>query len=462
MASGRRALLVNLALGLGTFLTLFEVTAVVVAMPAVTNDVGFGIAGMAWMIDAYSLAFTATLMASGALADRFGCRRCLLSGNAVFLVASLLCGSASAAPMLLAARAMQGIGAAFMTTGATSLLAHAFPDIRQRSRAFGINGVISGIAMALGPTMGGALAAWLGWRWIFFSNIPFCVALALAVPRLVTETNVSAGRKIDPAGIALLTVSLGLFVDALLMHRGAVGITGACLVLGVAATCLFSSRQRRHPHPVFDPRVFGTTLMAGAGVLIVALQFGYWAPLVYLPLFLGVALHLSLDMAGTTLLAATLPMLLVPLIGGHLALRWGWRSLFILAFALIAIGDALIVAAALSGGMSVRLAAAITGMAMAGSGAALANPQMSGMVLAHVPPSQSGMASAATMVARQAGFVISIAILGAILGIAGSAHGFAKPFALSTAMAVLGILAAALLLPLNPGRTPENPFPRKS
>ena len=314
--------MINLALGLATFLTLFDVTAVVVAMPAIAKDLGFGVAGLAWVIDAYSLAFTAALAASGALADRFGRRRCLLAGNAVFLLASLACGGAGSGPLLLAARVVQGLGAAFMTTGATALLADAFADLGQRTRAFGINGVISGVAMASGPTLGGLLAAWLGWRWVFYANVPLCLALALAVPRLVAETkNHSAGRRIDPVGIALLAVSLGLVVDALLRRDGSMPVRAACLAGGVTAAGLFGWQQRRHPQPLFDPRVFATPVVAGVGALIVALQFGYWAVLVYLPLFLGTALHLGMDRAGMALLAATLPMLLVPLVGGRFALR---------------------------------------------------------------------------------------------------------------------------------------------
>ena len=178
-----------MALGLSTFLILFDVTAVVVAMPAVAKDIGLGVSGLAWVIDAYSLTFTGALLASGALADRFGRRRCMLAGNAVFLVASVACGLASTEPTLLAARIIQGIGAAFMATGGTALVATAFPDIGQRARAFGLIGVISGAAMALGPTLGGFLASWFGWRWIFFANIPFCLALTLAVPLLVAETH---------------------------------------------------------------------------------------------------------------------------------------------------------------------------------------------------------------------------------------------------------------------------------
>src|SRR5947208_13825953 len=160
-----------------------------VAMPAIAKDVGLGVAGLAWVIDAYSLAFTGALLASGALADRFGRRRSMLIGNAVFLVASIACGLATDGPMLLASRVVQGVGAAFMVTGATALIAGAFPNLGQRARAFGMIGVISGVAMALGPTLGGLLASLFGWRWIFYANIPFCLLLALAVPRWVAEAN---------------------------------------------------------------------------------------------------------------------------------------------------------------------------------------------------------------------------------------------------------------------------------
>src|SRR5258707_3155799 len=125
----RRSVLMTLALGLSTFLILFDVTAVVVAMPAIAKDVGLGVAGLAWIIDAYSLAFTGALLASGALADRFGRRRCMLVGNAVFLVASLACAMALSEPMLLAARAAQGVGAAFMPTGGAVPWAIPFPAI---------------------------------------------------------------------------------------------------------------------------------------------------------------------------------------------------------------------------------------------------------------------------------------------------------------------------------------------
>lgn len=429
------------------FLILFDVTAVVVAMPAIAKDVGLDVSGLAWVIDAYSLAFTCALLASGALADRFGRRRCMLAGNAVFLVASVACGLASSESMLLAMRVVQGAGAAFVATGGTALVASAFPNVAQRARAFGVMGVISGVAMALGPTLGGFLAACLGWRWIFFANIPFCLALALAVPLLVAESNERGERRLDPVGTALLTISLGLAIDALLRREASVVLRFACLVGGAVTAVLFIWQQWRSPRPVLDPRVFATSIMAGVVALLTAVQFGYWAVLVYLPLFLSAAIHISMEWAGTALLAATLPMLLVPLIGGRLAVHWGWRRLFTIAFGLVAIGDGCLVIAALSEVPEMRLTTAISGMTIMGIGAALANPQLSRVVLALAPPTQAGMASAVTFIVRQAGFAVSIATLGLTLRAIDTAAQFVQPFALAAVVALLGMTAAHVLLP---------------
>ena len=443
----RHAFLVTLALGTSSFLTLFDVTAVVIAMPAIAKDLGFGVAGFAWIIDAYSLAFTGALLAAGALADRFGRRRSMLGGNAVFLIASIGCGLASNGPVLFAARVLQGAGAAFMVTGALALVATAFPGAGQRARAFGVLGVISGVAMALGPTLGSFLASWFGWRWIFLANIPFCIALALAVPRLVAENRDPEGRPLDPVGVALLTMSLGLAIDTLLRHDASAVTRAACLVGSATGAVLFAWQQWRSPRPLLDPRVFATSAMAGVGALLTAIQFGYWGMLVYLPLFLNAGLGMSLEFAGVALLAATLPMLLVPPIGGRLATQHGWRLFFTIAFAVMLLGDASLAISALSETPSTRFVATAIGMLAIGIGAALANPQLSGLAIALAPRAQAGMAAAVMMIVRQGGFAISIAILGAVLGTASDAAAFGRPFTLAALAALLGIATTLALLP---------------
>lgn len=440
-------LLITLSLGLSTFLALFDVTAVVVALPGIAKDLEFSVTGVAWVIDAYSLAFTGALLLSGTLADRFGRRRALLAGNLLFLVASICCGRASSGAWLIAARAFQGIGAAFLVTGASSLVASTFPDRKERSKAFGTLGVISGIAMALGPTLGGFLASRLGWPWIFYANAPFCISLALAVPCLVGEARDPAGRPIDAWGAMLLPLALCLAVAALLQRDASATVRGVCFVGSAVVASLFFVQQRRNQQPVLDPRVFGSTAMIGVGALLLALQFGYWAVLVYLPLFMRVALNVSMEVAGATLLAATLPMLLVPPFGSRLLTYWGWRRYFGIAFGIMTLGDVLLIVGATTADMQTRSIGTFSGMLTIGVAAALINPQTSSITMALVPPTHTGVAAAAVMVVRQAGFVISIAALGAVLSTTSVAVAFALPWAIAAILAFTGAVAAMALLP---------------
>ena len=194
----------------------------------------------------------------------------------------------------------------------------------------------------------------------------------------------------------------------LLRRDASLAVRAGCLVASAAAALVFVLQQWRRPRPVLDPRVFATSAMAGVGALLTAIQFGYWAVLVYLPLFLSAGLLVSIEVAGVALLAATLPMLLVPLLGGRFVTRWGWRRfLFIVAFGILAIGDLFLAFAALSASHAVRLAATIAGMLAIGVGAALAKcTQMGNVVLALAPPAQARQRPlAVTMIrAPKAGF----------------------------------------------------------
>jgi predicted MFS family arabinose efflux permease len=267
------------------------------------------------------------------------------------------------------------------------------------------------------------------------------------MPRFVAETNNANRRPLDPLGIALLTISLGLAIDTLLRRDASLPVRAFDLATSATAALLFVLQQWRSSSPVLDPKVFATSTMIGAGALLTSIQFGYWAVLVYLPLFLSAGLFLSMEVAGVALLAATLPMLLLPLIGGRFVTQWGWRRFFIVAFGVITMADVLLVFAALSANPAMRLAATIGGMLTIGAGAALANPQLSNVVLALAPPTQAGMTSAVTMIVRQAGFSISIAALGATLQTTDVATAFAAPFVLSACGGLAAIVVALVLLP---------------
>lgn len=432
-------------LGLAIFLTQFDVTSVVVAMPDIGTDLGIRSVAMAWIIDAYSIAFTATLLVAGALADRFGRRRSLLIGNAWFLLASLGCGLAWDSQTFLASRALQGGGAAFLVTGAISSIATAFPDAAVRARAFGLVGVISGIAMALGPSLGGAISTWLGWRWIFLVNLPVCVLVALAVPHFVPESCDDRRKPLDWPGVLMLTLALGLVIEALLQARGSLTRLVSGLAIGVGLLVLFAARQRRQQQPMLDPAVFASRSMMGIAALIAAVSIGYWAVLVYLPLFLSTAFGWSLQEAGMGLLAATLPMLVIPSFSGRMASRHGWRWLFAIALTTMAIGGMALGLAAMAMQTMSAIVWTIVGMLILGTGAALANPQLSGAVVALAPPEASGMASAIAVIARQGGFAVGVAALGGLLPSGGGAAGFVWIFCLAAAASACGVLACILL-----------------
>ncbi len=435
------------ALGIAGFLANFDVTSVVVALPAIARELGLGTAGYAWIVDAYSLAFTGSLLIAGALTDRHGRRKALLAGNIVFVIASIACGIAWDSLSLILARAFQGAGAAFLITGAFSLIAGCYPDAKSRARAFSWLGVITGIGMALGPTIGGVVASHIGWRWIFLANIPACLLIAWYVPRLVAEHSEPSPRPLDLLGTALLTTALCMLVETLLHGQGSALRLGVGLVAAAALFAAFVVQQRRRTSPIFDPSVFLTRPMIGVAALLAAVSIGFWAMLVFLPPFLLAAFGWASDRVGLAMLAATLPMLIVPLIGGWLVERLGWRSYFAVALTIMACGNVLLIGAALTLGIALPAWLVLCGMATIGTGAALAHPQLTGAVVALVPPAQAGMASAMTVVMRQGAFAVGIAILGSLVSMPQQVAGYTVSFVVSVSACLCGVAAALLCLP---------------
>lgn len=437
----RRARLTACVLGLGAFLTQFDVTALVVVMPEIGRDLGLFMPGLAWVIDAYSLAFTAALLAAGALADRHGRRRILLLGNTLFAAASVACAFAGTAPALCVARAAQGIGAAFLITGAIASIAGTFPDPALRARALALIGILSGVAMGLGPTLGGLLAAWLGWPAIFLANILPCGLIALAIPRFVGEARREVAQPIDWAGLLVLTGALGLAVEGVLQAQAAPLAGGAGVAGSLALAVAFARRQRRREHPLIDPALLSDRTVKAVIVLLLTISAGYWAVLVSLPAFLMAAYGMSAPEAGITLLAATLPMLVLPPVGSGMIRRFGWRRTFGSALALIALGNAVLAAAALAG----LLAVALLGMGAIGAGSALAHSQLTGAIVALAPPGAAGMASALTMVARQSGFALGVAVLGVLAPTTTGGTGYAAVFAFAALAGLIGLGACGAL-----------------
>lgn len=425
-------------LALSVSLLNFDVTVVAVVLPAIRAELGFSISATAWVMDAYSLAFAGALFAAGALADRFGRRRMLLLGNAGFALASLLCGLAWDGPSLWSARALQGLCAAFSITGGLAALSLAYPVPdnasragNNRARAFSMVGVASGAAMALGPTLGGFIAAGFGWRWIFLINLPVCAICAWAIHRVIAESRDEEGRSLDIPGVLLLTLAIALPVQALLHSGGATAWRWMAAVAGLLLAGALVRQQQRRARPMLDPVLFRRREALGICCLLLSLSGGYWATLVYLPLYLLAAFGLGVEQAGLAMLAATLPMLLLPPVGVWATQRYGWQANFTIGMLLLGAGLALLAFAA---AQSASLWAVLGAMLLMACGAGLGNSQVSGALVALAPPDHAGMASALATTLRQAGFAIGIALLGAV----SAGTDFAGSFAVAAAAALLG------------------------
>lgn len=433
-------------LGMAAFLTQFDVTAVIIAMPAIAAELGLSVSGYARVMDAYSLSFTCALLVSGILADRYGRRRAVLGGNLLFAIASLGCGAAPDGPALWAARAFQGVGAAFVVTGGIALIANIYQEPEQRTRAFALLGVMSGIAMAIGPTIGGFVASSIGWRWIFFANLPACALVAVALPWLVEEARDSDRRSLDWLGAFLLSVALVALIEGLLQAREAPNRFIMSLLVSLAFALAFALQQRRLDQPILEPSIFMRSSMIGVAALLFAVSVGYWAVLVYLPLLFVDGFGLSSNWAGLILLTATLPMLMVPPFGGRLVLRLGWRQHFSISMATMALGNVALSLALVTDDRWMFGFLAV-GMGMTGVGAALAHPQLSGAIVALAPPDKAGKASALTVVMRQAGFAIGIAVLGVVLTNKAVLMSYLPLFVIAAVACLGGLVAARLLLP---------------
>lgn len=444
-----------LAISVAIFITTFDITAVVMAMPRIKASMALTIDGFAWVMDAYSLTFTVCLAAAGVLADRYGRRLSILLGNAIFLVASLACGLAENQQLLLGGRALQGVGAALIVCGGLAAIGHRYVRAAERARAFGILGSISGLAMALGPVGGGIIANTLGWHWIFFVNVPICVAVVIALLNFVAESKDPARRSVDIGGVISLTVLLLSVVWILLHGPNAAGVDvgpviAALWIFATAAAFVYS--QYRAAEPILALHLFRSGVFVAMCVVPLALSFGYWTLLVYLPLFLEQHLGISPGAIAVLMLAATLPMAILPMFSARAYLLSTPANFFAVGLIAVAFGCVILALGAEQHNMLLSL----LGMVTAGSATAMTHTQVSGAIVSLVPREQAGAASAVVVILRQGGFAIGIAVLAAVLSAANGAAN-AKVFGLTAftvafLCAAISVLTGAIVVLLLAGR----------
>ena len=437
------------------FMTALDNLVVGVALPSIRTDLGGSIESLQWTVNAYTLAFAVLLVTGAALGDRFGRRRVFLAGLGVFTASSALAALAPSIEALVAARALQGAGAAMVTPLTLTLLSEAFPGAR-RGIALGVWAGVSGLGVALGPFVGGAVVEGIAWHWIFWLNVPIgLVLLPLAAARL-TESRGPHGR-LDLPGLAL--AGAGLFgVTFGIVRADALGWTSltvlASLSAGVVLLAAFLAWERRTATPMLPPQFFRSRGFSASNGVGFAMFFGVFGSIFLLSQFFQTAQGYGPFEAGLRTLPWTgMPMLVAP-IAGMLSDRIGSRPLMAAGLALqaVAIGWLAVVTTP-----DVAYEAVVIPFVLGGTGMALVFAPSANAVLASVRPEQAGQASGATNAIREVGGVLGVAVLASTFAANG---GYASPQAFTDGLVAAlpigaAVLAAgALVALLVPGRRP--------
>jgi EmrB/QacA subfamily drug resistance transporter len=441
------------AICLGTFMLLVDVTIVNVALPSMAGDLDTSFSSLQWVVDAYALALAALLMGIGSAADIIGHRRAYLYGLTLFAVASLACGIAPNVATLITARAVQGVGAAAMFATTFALINGAYQG-RDRGTAYGMWGAVSGASAAVGPIVGGLLTQGLSWRWIFFVNLPVSVAAVALSLAVLPSDRPETGRRVDVPGTVAFTVAAGSFVFAMI-HASKDGWSSgtvlALLALGAVALAVFAAIESRVAHPLLDLALLRNRTFTGVLISALLFNFAAFAYFIYTSIWLQTLLGLSPIAAGATGLPLSAGAFVVSgALGRHMT---KFPARFVIAFGLLLIGVGALVSAVLVHDAS-SWPALVAGFFIAGVGVGIAIPILSSAGVAAVAPDRAGMAGGAINTARQLGFALGIAALGSVFtaraasslsksGIADS-HNVATTIAGGEAGRVIGATPAAM------------------
>lgn len=420
----------------GMFLVLLDVTVVNVAVPAITTGLHTGTAGIQWVVDGYTVALASLLLAGGALGDSLGHRRVVLRGLVIFGAASAGCALAPTAAALVAARAVQGIGAALLLPGSVAAIADAFPDRAEQAKALGTWAAVSAIAVPAGPLLGGFLVQTYGWRSVFWMNPPVVAACVIGVIVWVKAAPGRRERRLDLGGLALGTIGLASLVYAVIEAGGSGTAAIAAAVTGVLALAGFIVVERRAADPLLPPSVFKVPAFSIANGSALVLNLTSAGLVFLLTRYLQQVHGRTPIEAGVMLLPLFVPLSVLSLLAGRLTARYGPRPVMLGAALVGAAGQLCLLLISADAGY-LRLVPALIGV---GIGVAMFTAPMVATAIRSVPPGRSGIASGVNNTARQAGTALGVAIFGAVAGNPASAGHFVS------AMRDIGIASAILLL----------------
>jgi EmrB/QacA subfamily drug resistance transporter len=402
------------AVSIGLFMIMLDNTVVNVALPSIRTDLGISISQLEWVVNAYALTFGVLLLTGGKLADLLGRRTIFIAGLLIFTGASLWCGLAGGAASLIAARTVQGGGAALMNPATLSIITATFPA-RQRGTAIGIWAGVSALALAIGPLVGGVLTEKVNWNWIFFINVPIGVVAVLAARLFIDETkDTSRERRLDLPG--LITSAIGLFAltyGLIETNTHAWGSTRVLVLLAVAALSLasFVLLELRQRLPMLDLSLFRNPTFSGANATMALVGVAMFGVFFYNSLFLQNILGYSAIKTGATFLPMTLLIMFVAPVAGKLSDRIGPRWLMGAGMTLLT-GSLLLFATLDANSTFWDL---LPGLVVGGFGMAVTMAPTTSAAMSSVPIDAAGVGSAVINSMRQVGGSLGIAIMGTLL-----------------------------------------------
>ncbi len=401
------------AVCIGVFMLLLDVTIVNVALPAIDRAFNANLSDLQWVIDAYALTLAALLMTAGSLADLLGRRKIFSIGIAVFTLGSTLCGVAPDPTFLALSRGLQGVGGAIMFATSLALLAQAFKPA-ERGTAFGVFGAVTGVALAVGPVLGGAITSALSWRWIFFVNVPVgVIALAITLMK-VQESKLDHARRPDIPGFVTFSISLAALVYGLIKSQddgwGSATVL-VSLIVSVALFLAFVMVQRTSDHPMFDLHLLRVPTFNGGLVAGFAISASIFSLFTYLTIYIQGILGYSAIQAGIRFLPFTGVTFVTAAIAGRLTTKVQIRYLIGGGFLLLTISLLMMRGITPTDGWR-HLA---PGFIVGGVACGLINVPLASTAVGVVPQQQAGMASGANATARQVGIATGVAALGTIL-----------------------------------------------
>jgi EmrB/QacA subfamily drug resistance transporter len=448
MLSRRRKLIILISCCLSLLIVSMDATIVNVAIPSIRTELGASASQLEWVIDIYTLVLASLLLLSGATADRFGRRRVFQTGLMVFAAGSLLCSLAPNIHALIAARLVQAIGGSMLNPVAMSIITQVFTGRVERARAVGVWGAVVGISMALGPIVGGALIEFIGWRSVFWVNLPICAAAILLTAIFVPESRSTAMRDLDPAGQALGVTFLFALVY-LLIQGGEMGWTSA-LALAIAALAgiafaTFLWYESRRNDPFIDLRFFRSVPFASATLIAVCAFAVYGAFLFMMSLYLQGERHYSAVHTGLLYLPIAGSSLIFSPLSGRLVGRFGGRPSLLVAGIMITTSTLLLTRLT----ATTHVVALIGIFAVFGIGFAMVNAPITTAAVSGMPTDRAGAASAVASTSRQVGVSIGVALCGSLAGGALSVAGIdfaAASRPLWFVAAALGVVITALAI----------------